>query len=92
MTRLLDEPVEVRVEAAGFIPRRVELPGAGWHDVVAVCARWRVDTDWWRDPVVREYWKLGLRRTSGSSGSEPDVLCDVFRDPRDRWCLSRVYD
>jgi len=95
VTRLLGDPAGIGVELDAIgLPRRVDIPGAGWHEVVAVCARWRVETDWWRAPVTREYWKLGLKtKTSGSGGTEPDVLCDVYRDrTEDRWRLTRVYD
>ena len=71
-----------------------ELPAEpGWQQVVAVFARWRVESDWWRTPVTREYWKLGRVKEVGSGGPEPDILCEVYRDRMvDRWQLARVYD
>ena len=85
MTRLLEAPAPVQVELAAGIPARVSL-GGGRREVERVCARWRVEGDWWRAPVSREYWKLVL----GGGGS---LLCDLYRDQlTGEWWLSRLYD
>lgn len=85
MTRLLDPPVRARVEVAEGIPVRVTA-GHGNRPVERVCARWRVEGDWWRRPVSREYWKLEL-------GGVEALLCDLYRDQlTGEWWLSRLYD
>src|SRR6202022_2479755 len=59
LTRLLEAPLPAHVEVATGIPVRVVVDGGG-RAVKRVCARWRVESDWWRQPVSREYWKLEL--------------------------------
>ncbi|MFN2462659.1 MAG: hypothetical protein ABR573_02005 [Candidatus Dormibacteria bacterium] len=85
MTRLLEAPIPARVELDAGIPATV----SAWEDrrtVDRVCSRWRVESDWWRSPVSREYWKLEL------GGAEP-LLCDLYRDRvTGEWWLSRLYD
>ncbi|HEV3234662.1 MAG TPA: hypothetical protein VG329_08965 [Candidatus Dormibacteraeota bacterium] len=83
MSRLLAEPEAVEVSAAGGVPQRLRL-GDHRHRVERVFARWRVESDWWRSPVSREYWKLQL-------GDE--LVCEVYEDRLSRgWWLSRIYD
>ncbi|HEV3231851.1 MAG TPA: hypothetical protein VG245_06325 [Candidatus Dormibacteraeota bacterium] len=49
-----------------------------------------MEADWWRTPLSREYWKLGLRR---DPGGQPSLVCDVFHDLLGGgWHLTRVYD
>lgn len=85
MTRLLDSPEHALVDLINGVPA-VVATGEGRHSVRRVCARWRVESDWWRRPVSREYWKLEL------AGAE-DLLCDLYRDQlTGEWWLSRLYD
>lgn len=85
MSRLLESPVLAHVELVGGIPARVTASGLG-RPVLRVCSRWRVESDWWRTPVSREYWKLEL-------GGPAEVLCDLYRDClAGEWWLSRLYD
>jgi hypothetical protein len=85
MSRLLESPVLVQVELQAGIPGRVTESGTR-RPVLGVCARWRVESDWWRSPVSREYWKLEL-------GGPAEVLCDLYRDClTGEWWLSRLYD
>ena len=85
MTRLLETPTPARVEVVAGIPVRV-LAGGSPREVQQVCARWRVEGDWWRRPVSREYWKLEL-------GGAEELLCDLYRDQlTGEWWLSRLYD
>jgi hypothetical protein len=85
VSRLLETPEPVRVEVTAGVPARVAT-GEGRRPVQRVCARWRVETDWWRAAVSREYWKLEL------GGAEP-LLCDVYQDHlTGAWWLSRWYD
>ena len=83
MTRLLADPVGVEVELSQGAPVRVREGQGALRRVDRVCARWRVEADWWRVPVAREYWKLLLGET----------VCEVYRDRlTGQWWLSRVYD
>jgi hypothetical protein len=85
VTRLLEAPEHVRVELVAGVPAGVFTDG-GQRRVQRVCARWRVETDWWRSAVSREYWKVVL-------GGSEELLCDVFQDRlTGEWWLSRLYD
>ncbi|MFN2465226.1 MAG: hypothetical protein ABR598_03055 [Candidatus Dormibacteria bacterium] len=85
MSRLLEAPGHVRVEVRTGVPVSV-TGGDGRRPVQRVLARWRVETDWWRAAVSREYWKVEL-------GGEAGVLCDVYQDHlTGEWWLSRLYD
>ena len=54
------------------------------HAVQVLIDRWRVDEDWWRGRVWREYFRLTTR-----SG----LLLELFHDLRtDAWYVQRVYD
>ena len=84
MTRLhVTHPlVQVETDAAG-IPVTLRLDGAT-HDQLVICNRWRVHDDWWRDPVVRAYYKLVSR---------DGLLCTVYLDEiRGTWHLERIFD
>jgi hypothetical protein len=75
----------------------VRLPGGrGPWTVRRIHSRWRVEVDWWRVPLSREYWKLGLRPVDGDDadgGDEPTLVCDLFQDRLGGvWYLTRVYD
>jgi hypothetical protein len=93
MSRLLAEPLAAEVELRQEAPALVRL-AQGPRRVARVCARWRVESDWWRAPVAREYWKLLLEdRRPAPAGSGSGLLCDVYRDLVDGgWWLSRLYD
>ena len=55
-----------------------------WSGAVDPIARWRVETEWWHQPVVRDYWKVVLNS---------NYLCELFHDlSRDEWFIERVYD
>ncbi|HEY1421670.1 MAG TPA: hypothetical protein VGG90_13295 [Candidatus Dormibacteraeota bacterium] len=82
MTRLLSPPavIEVRIAADGT-PSFISGAFTGSIDPIA---RWKVETGWWKEPVVREYWK-GLLNSS--------LLCELYHDlQHDQWFLERVYD
>jgi hypothetical protein len=84
MTKLLPSPptIEVATDAGG---EPVSLRWRCWYgEVAAICNRWRVEDDWWRQEVARDYYKV--RTTDGT-------LCVIFRDRRQNtWHLQRVYD
>ena len=54
--RPLSQPrvVTVRTDENGE-PTHVRLPGKPARTVEAVCERWRIDDEWWRQPISREY-------------------------------------
>ena len=87
MTELLDAELPVRTGAGGAVTA-VRLDGR-WVVVEGVLAMWRVETDWWRVPVQRDYWRCLLR-------GDGDVLGDCVEVCRDhvagRWALVRRYD
>jgi hypothetical protein len=90
VSRLLAEPEAVEVAAPDGVPRLVRL-GRERHRVERVFARWRVESDWWRTPVSREYWKLQL--AGDTEAEEPGLVCEVYQDRLSHaWWLSRVYD
>jgi len=82
VTELLTGDAEVRVSAQG-------LPSAlrtriGWREVTEVALSWRVETDWWRGSVRRDYVRCLLS----------DGECfDVYRDlETDAWHWVRRHD
>ncbi len=82
MTRLLHEHplVEAELDADG---RLVAIRWNGRRTIVEVCNRWRVEEDWWRAPISRDYFKVVAR----------DWLALVYLDRVDgTWHLERLYD
>ena len=82
MTRLLNPPTPVAVTLnADGTPAFVS---GSWTGTVDPIARWRVETEWWNQAVVRDYWKVVLNS---------NYLCELFHDlTRDEWFIERVYD
>jgi len=82
MSELLSGDAEVRTGANGS-PVAVRCAGA-WRDVTEVALTWRVETDWWRVPVRRDYVRCLL------AGGE---CVDVYRDLESGvWFWLRRYD
>ena len=84
MTELLvpAQPVGVRLDQQG-IPTHLES-AAGWQPVTRVLNRWRIDCEWWRAPVSREYWRLLVA---------DDLALECYCDrTTDQWFVQRVYD
>jgi hypothetical protein len=84
MTELLApaRPVRVRIDADG-VPTHLES-AAGWQPVTRVLNHWRIDCDWWRSPVSREYWRLLI---------DDDLALECFCDRAStEWFVERVYD
>ena len=82
MTRLLGRlpVIEVETDPLG---RPVALRWPGVHERVEVCNQWRIAEDWWRRPIVRDYFKVAGER----------LLALIFRDGLDgSWHLERLYD
>ncbi len=82
MTRLLAPPIAAYVTVGpGGAPTFVSGAFSGSLDPIA---RWKVETEWWKQPVVREYWRAVLNST---------LLCELYRDvARNEWFVERVYD
>jgi hypothetical protein len=82
VTSLLSPPaaIEVTLSADGT-PCFITGLFSGSVDSIA---RWKVETEWWDEPVIREYWKALLNS---------NLLCELYHDlSRDEWFLERVYD
>jgi hypothetical protein len=82
MTRLLREhpAIDAETDATGQL---VAIRWNGRREPVEVCNRWRVDEDWWRAPIARDYFKV----VGGN------WLALVYRDRTDdTWHLERLYD
>ena len=82
MTRLLSPPAAVEVTiASDGTPAFISGAFSGSIDPIA---RWKVETEWWKQPVIREYWKVLLNS---------NLLCELYHDlSRDEWFVERVYD
>ena len=53
------QPVDVRTDEHGE-PCHVRLRGKPARRVDAVHERWRIDDEWWREPISREYRSIVL--------------------------------
>jgi hypothetical protein len=51
-------PIEVQTDEHG-LPRALQRRGKRFR-VAAVRERWRIDDEWWRRPISREYFALVL--------------------------------
>lgn len=84
MTRLWAEAEPINVECnAPETPRAFVWRGKT-HAVEGIAQRWRVDVDWWRRRVWREYFKLFTK-----SGLLVELYCDLLTG---EWYLQRLYD
>lgn len=84
MTPFWAEGMLVLVEADPLWTPLVMTWGEAAHPVQVILDRWRVDEDWWRGRVWREYFRL-ITRTG--------LLVEVYHDlSGDTWWLQRVYD
>lgn len=84
MTHLWPDGQPITVETDGLgAPRRFIWLGQT-HTVEILANRWRVDEDWWRGRIWREYFKLA---------TDTGLLVVVFRDlVGGGWYLQRLYD
>jgi len=82
VTRLLHEhpAVEAELDTDG---RLVAIRWNGRRVPVEVCNRWRVEEDWWREPIARDYFKIVAR----------EWLALIYLDRVEgTWHLERLYD
>jgi hypothetical protein len=82
MTELLEGVVEVRVAGDGA-PVALRI-GSRWRVVEEVANTWRVETDWWRMAVRRDYVRCVM-----SDGECVDVYHDLDSGA---WHWVRRYD
>ncbi len=76
------QPIVVQADALG-VPRCIDWLGQT-HTVEIVANRWRVNEEWWRERIWREYFKLA---------TDTGLLVVVFRDlVGGGWYLQRLYD
>jgi hypothetical protein len=84
MTRLWPDGTLIQV-----VQSSPELPGRfTWqgqiHPIEAISKRWRVQMEWWREGIHRDYFKLTT--TTG-------LLVVIFHDLHTgHWYLQRLYD
>jgi hypothetical protein len=82
VTELLLGGAEVRLNPDGE-PAAIRRDGR-WLNVIETALVWRVETDWWRVPVCRDYFRCLL------AGGE---CVEVFRNLTDgSWHWARRYD
>ena len=53
------KPVHVRTDLHGD-PEFVRLPGQTARKVLQIRERWRIDDEWWRQPISRAYYAIVL--------------------------------
>ena len=84
MTRFWPEGESIAVASDDTeIPRAFTWRGQT-HQVQDIAKRWRVDVDWWRGRVWREYFKLTTRT---------GLLVVLYQNLlTGRWYLQRLYD
>jgi hypothetical protein len=87
MTELLDTDLLVRTGPGGALTA-LQLEGR-WVEIERVVAVWRVETDWWRPPVRRDYWRCLLRGDEETLGECVELCRDHALG---RWALVRRYD
>ena len=84
MTYLWPEGVVIEVRANDRLePEHFIWLGRG-HRVQAIANRWRLDQDWWRQRLWREYFKL-----TTTDGLLVVIYLDLLGGG---WYLQRVYD
>ncbi len=60
------------------VPVRVRVRGR-WQSVETVLDAWRIDDEWWRQPIARAYFSLALE-----SGAHLTVYHDLVEN---RWYI-----
>jgi hypothetical protein len=54
------------------------------HTITQITRRWRIRSDWWDEPLWRDYFKLT---------TDTGLLLIIFHDLLgDKWYLQRLYD
>ena len=77
--RPLNQPRPVRVKLGGAgAPISLEIRGR-WRRIGGVLDQWRIDDEWWREPISRTYYSIILE-----SGIHLTAYHDLMLD---RWFL-----
>ena len=77
--RPLNRPRRVRVRLGGAgVPTSLEIRGR-WRKIGSVIDSWRIDDEWWREPISRTYYSLVLE-----NGIHLTTYHDLMED---RWYL-----
>ena len=77
--RPLATPRAIRVRADAHEQPVAVWSGGRWNRIEAIRERWRIDDEWWRDPVSREYHVVVL---------QGGRLATIYRDRlRSTWFL-----
>jgi hypothetical protein len=84
MTRLWPEGEMIEVMSdKDQVPQRLIWQGKT-HTVSHITRRWRIRSDWWDEPLWRDYFKLT---------TESGLLLIIFQDLiNGQWYLQRLYD
>ncbi len=84
MTRLWPDGVLVQdVQQSEGRPQRLVWQGRS-HRVEEITRRWRVQSDWWREPLWRDYFKLT---------TDSGLLLILYHDLlSEEWYIQRIYD
>ena len=84
MTRLWPDGVTIEVLAGDDgQPAAFKWQGR-LHPVATINQQWRIEEDWWREPVERDYYKLT---------TQTGLLVVIFRNlSNGAWYLQRLYD
>ena len=54
------------------------------HTITRITRRWRIKSDWWDEPLWRDYFKLT---------TDAGLLLIIFQDlVNEKWYLQRLYD
>jgi hypothetical protein len=88
MTRLWPVGLAISVTGAGDGGGRTRPVTFTWqnqtHQVDEITRQWRVDIDWWRGRVWRDYFKLS---------TDTGLLVIIYQDLLSgEWYLQRLYD
>ena len=84
MTRLLNHPRQIAVKTNDLGEPVTIHRGNGRERVVSTGRRWRVNENWWRQEVSREYFQI---ETAGG------LVAEVYHDMLSGlWYLHRIYD
>jgi hypothetical protein len=72
----LPRPVQVTLDAHSGLPRTLH-EGNRHHKITRIQDTWRIDDEWWREPISRHYLQVLLQN---------GALRTLFHDRRtDRW-------
>lgn len=84
MTRLWPEGSLIKVMGEQeSIPQRLIWQGQT-HTITQVTRHWRIKSDWWDEPIWRDYFKLT---------TDTGLLLIIFHDLlSQQWYLQRLYD